>query len=167
LYVNVSFLPHPLAGDKMWKQVDINNVTGLHLGDMPDGGLITGVKFMCKNETTPLEVAMETQFGTGFNWNLTLDDFRISTLLNNTKVIDNKVMYERFPFKPERSSDEALTELWTAIANDIDGTYADGIDLKSHPIVGFVAGLLRHTLMTPFMQDNYYYGGFSWITDGV
>ena len=67
LKLNVSFLPHPLYGPKMWKQIDVNNVTGLHVGDLEDGGLITAVRFLCSNATTEEEVAMETQFGIGFN----------------------------------------------------------------------------------------------------
>jgi len=77
-------------------------------------------------------------------------------------------MYERFPFNPDRSTDGALTELWTAIAQDFNGKWGSyGIDLKQHQIIGFIAGMIRNTLLTPFMQNNYYYGGFSWITDGA
>ena len=67
LKLNVSFLPHPLYGANMWKQIDVNNVTGLHVGDLESGGLITAVRFICSNSTTQEEVAMETQFGVGFN----------------------------------------------------------------------------------------------------
>ena len=151
----------------MWKQIDVNNKTGLHVGDMEDGGLITAIRFLCSNATTPEEVAMETQFGVGFNNDFKLDDFSVQALFNNTRIIDNKVMYEKFPFKPERSSDNSLTELWTAIATDFNGAHLNGIDLKKNQIVAFVAGLVRHSLITPYMQDNYYYGGFSWISDGV
>ena len=151
----------------MWKQIDVNNKTGLHVGDMEDGGLITAIRFLCSNSTTPEEVAMETQFGIGFNNNFTFEDFDIKSLFSNTKIIDNKVMFEKFPFNPDASTDGSLTELWTAIAEDFNGAHLNGIDLKKNQIVGFVAGLMRHTLLTPYMQDNYYYGGFSWISDGV
>lgn len=76
-------------------------------------------------------------------------------------------MYERFPFDPERSTDGALTELWTAIAKDFNEAHPIGIDLKKNQIIGFIAGMVRNTLLTPFKQNNYYYGGFSWITDGA
>ena len=145
----------------------MNNKTGLHVGDMEGGGLITAVRFMCSNETTTEEVAMETQFDIGFKNNFTFDDFSLKALFSNTKIIDNKVMFEKFPFNPDSSTDGALTALWTAIANDYNGAYPNGWDFKKNQIIGFVAGMVKHTLLTPYMQDNYYYGGFSRITDGV
>ena len=75
---------------------------------------------------------METQFGIGFENDFTFDDFTIMSLFNNTQIIDNKVMFEKFPFNPDSSTDGALTELWTAIAKDFNGAHLKGIDLKKN-----------------------------------
>jgi len=60
-----------------------------------------------------------------------------------------------------------MTAFLTALGDDYNVQHVDGIDFKKNQIVGFVAGLLRHTLLSPFVVNEYMYGGFSWISDGV
>jgi hypothetical protein len=36
---------------------------------------------------------------------------------------------------------------------------------KKIPTVKFVAGLLGKTLLTPYQQDEFLFGGFKWISD--
>ena len=67
----------------------------------------------------------------------------------------------------EHAWDDEMTSLMTALGNDFNTAHAGGIDLKKHQIIGFVAGMVRHTLLSPLVIEEYLYGGFSWITDGV
>lgn len=36
---------------------------------------------------------------------------------------------------------------------------------KKIPTIKFVAGLLMKTLLTPYQEDGFLFGGFKWITD--
>jgi len=44
--------------------------------------------------------------------------------------------------------------------------YATPTDIKaSSVVIGFVAGILRSTLLSPFVEDEYLLAGFKMITD--
>jgi hypothetical protein len=36
---------------------------------------------------------------------------------------------------------------------------------KKIPTIKFVAGLLAKTLLTPYQEDGFLFGGFKWISD--
>ena len=115
-------------------------------------------------ETTQ-EVAAQIQFGLAMNMNFTFDNFVIFKHYNSEKVVNTIVQESKVDFGG--INDEMMTEFVTTLCDSYNTAHVDGIDMKKNQIVGFVAGLLRHTLLTPFVVDEYLYGGFSWITDGV
>ena len=98
--------------------------------------------------------------------NFTFSDFIIYRQFANQQVTGTTLKSSTVDLGID-DLDAALLSFLTALETDYDAAHEKGIDLKKNTTIGFVAGLLRHTLLTPFMEDEYLYGGFSWITDGV
>jgi hypothetical protein len=147
-------------------QITFDAKDGIKIGDEKMGGLITDMKILASNATADEEVAAKLQFGLNMAYNFTFDNFLIFKHFSDQKVINTIVKESKVDFATT-NWDETMTGLVTALGNDYNSAHVDGIDLKKNQIVGFVAGLLRHTLLTPYVADEYLYGGFSWITDGV
>jgi hypothetical protein len=62
--------------------------------------------------------------------------------------------------------DSLLTAVLNSFVTNFNMSHADGIDLtKKIPTLKFVAGMLQATLLTPFQEQGFLYGGFKWITD--
>ena len=122
---------------------------------------------MASNATTPEEVAVEFQTGVSMNVNFTFDNFVIRKSYSNQKVVNTVIKDTKIMFGALEDFDKTMTDFLVALGDNWNDKHADGIDLKKNQIVGFVAGMLRHSLLTPFVQEEYLYGGFSWITDGV
>lgn len=141
-------------------QITFDVETGIQAGDVAQGGIVSDMKIMAGDE-----VAAEIQFGSVMTLNFTFDDFLIMKSYSNVQAL-NTVVQEGGKVALT-ADDTKMTALFTAIANDYNESHVDGKDLKKNAIVGFVAGMLRHSLLTPFQVDEYLYGGFSWITDGV
>jgi hypothetical protein len=112
------------------------------------------------------ELAIELQTGLAYNMNFTFTNFVIFKQYSNQQVTGTSVKSSTMTLG-ESDLDATMLSFFTNIGNEYDAAHAKGIDLKKNTTVGFVAGLLRQTLLTPYMVDGYLYGGFSWITDGV
>jgi hypothetical protein len=55
-----------------------------------------------------------------------------------------------------------FTSILQNFANDINIEYQAGYPLANiDPVFGLVGGLLKDTTFTPYVQDNYLFGGFS------
>jgi len=61
--------------------------------------------------------------------------------------------------------DALLTSVLHNFVFDFNESHQNGIDLKKNLTVKFVAGLLRQSIITPYQQDGFIYGGFKWISD--
>ena len=112
------------------------------------------------------ELAIEFQTGLAHSMNFTFDNFVIFKQYSNQQVTGTSVKSSTVTLG-ETDLDAAMLSFFTNLGNDYDASHAKGIDLKKNITVGFVSGLLKHTLLTPYMVEEYLYGGFSWITDGV
>lgn len=108
------------------------------------------------------ELAGEIEFGLVMNMNFTFDDFLLMKHYNSQKALNASVKSGDLV-----TDDDKVSAFLTALGNHYNEKHVNGINFKENQIVGFVAGMLRHTLLTPQVVDEYLYGGFSWITDGV
>lgn len=122
--------------------------------------------FMCSNETvTEPEMALELQMNFQTFLNISVHNFVISAEVNdpvflNTVVVEDNVgMYYH-------DYDTLLTSILVETALNFNIVHSTGTDLKDRfPTLKFVNGLLKNSYLTPYMEDEFIYGGFSWITD--
>jgi len=62
--------------------------------------------------------------------------------------------------------DLLLTNVLNGLVYDFNYVHQDGNDLKKKSLtIGFVAGLMRASIITPYQVDGFIYGGFKWISD--
>ena len=148
-------------------QITFSKENGIQWGDISKGGVITDMKVMVNSTAMPTqELAAEFQTGLAHSMNFTFTDFIIYRQYSNQQVTGTTLKSSTVDLQTA-DLDAALLSFLSALETEYDAAHEKGIDLKKNVTVGFVAGLLRHTLLTPYMEDEYLYGGFSWITDGV
>jgi len=52
------------------------------------------------------------------------------------------------------------------LAKSINEQYAEGYPLANlNPILGLIGGLLQDTIITPYVEENYLFAGFSMNAD--
>jgi hypothetical protein len=152
------------------KHGDMNQITfstenGMQIGDASQGGIVTNMQILASNSTASGDLAAEMTFGSVMNVNFTFDDFLLFKHFSGQQALNTAVA--QTGAVTLATDDEKMTAFLTALGDDYNAKHVGGIDFKKNEIVGFVAGLLRHTLLTPSVVDEYLYGGFSWISDGV
>jgi len=146
-------------------QITFSTENGIQFGDASQGGIVTDMQILVSNATVNGDLAAEMTFGSVMNVNFTFDDFLLFKHYSGQQALNTVVA--QTGAVTVTTDDEKMTAFLTALGNDYNARHVGGIDFKKNQIVGFVAGLLRHTLLTPFVVDEYLYGGFSWISDGV
>ena len=152
------------------KAGDMNQITfsvenGIQVGDVAQGGIVTDMQILISNATVQSELAAEVTFGNVMNVNFTFADFLLFKHYSGQQALNTAVA--QTGTVSLTTDDAKMTGFLTALGDHYNEKHVGGIDFKSNQIVGFVAGLLRHTLLTPYVADEYLYGGFSWISDGV
>lgn len=152
------------AGDM--DQITFSVEDGIQVGDAAKGGIITQMQILMSNGAVSSELAAEVSFGNVMNLNFTFDDFLLFKHYSAQQALNTAVTAGTGAVTVA-TDDEKMTAFLTALGNHYNEKHVDGINYKANQIVGFVAGLLRHTLLTPYVVDEYLYGGFSWISDGV
>jgi len=97
--------------------------------------------------------------------NATWDNFVYWIELNDVKalsavVTSNVVTLDYHNWVAE------FTALLKDASDEFNMKYATPTDIKaSSVVIGFVAGILRSTLLSPFVEDEYLLAGFKMITD--
>ena len=153
--------------DGDFDQITYSKENGIQWGDISKGGVVTDMQVMVNSTSMPTqELAVEFQTGLAHSMNFTFDNFVIFKQYSNQQVTGTSVTSSTVTLG-ETDLDATMLSFFTNLGNDYDASHAKGIDLKKNITVGFVSGLLKHTLLTPYMVEEYLYGGFSWITDGV
>merc|ERR1719326_1992935 len=128
-------------------QITFSIENGIQAGDASQGGIVTDMQIMVGDE-----IATEITFGSVMNVNFTFNDFLLFKHYSNMQALNTAVVEGG---KVTVSTDDAkMTAFLTALGNDYNEKHASGIDFKKNEIVGFVAGLLRHTLLTPYQVDE-------------
>jgi hypothetical protein len=112
------------------------------------------------NQTLALELRMSLQVVL----NATFDDFLISANLSDPMIANTEVLTDNIGMI-YHDYDAVFTGALEAFVYDFNTSHANGWNLKSNQIVGFVAGLIRKTIISPFIQNGYLFAGFRWISD--
>lgn len=77
----------------------------------------------------------------------------------NTVLVSDNIGLATYNF------DEALAPALTTFEANYNARNVLHDLTKTYPTVKFVAGLLMKTIMTPYQEDGFLFGGFKWISD--
>jgi hypothetical protein len=59
-----------------------------------------------------------------------------------------------------------LTDIANDYFNDFNAKWVNGWSITNiDPSLGMLTGLLKNTTLTPYVEDNWFYGGFSMQAD--
>lgn len=146
--------------------ITIDAAQGIMIGDKLAGGLRTNIDFQCGNDTTPLEHALNLELGLTMVANVTFDNFEYWAELNDVAVVDTVATPREGITLDYHNWDAELTYVVASMVDNFNIMHETPVDLKTKiPVVAFVAGILRATLLSPFVQDEFIFAGFKMIMD--
>lgn len=127
--------------------------------------MTTNIKLMCaENNTTAKELAVDLTTGLHVVANFTWDNFEYWASLSDPKFMDTVVTSPVVKLDYHNWNAE-LTAVLKDMTDEFNLRFGTPKDLKSITIVHFVAGILRATLVSPFVHDEFLFAGFKMIMD--
>lgn len=148
--------------------IRMTTAEGILIGDGSQGGLRLTLDIKCaKDASTEKELAVVLNTGLSLRANVTWDDFEFWAELDDpmfyntvaeSKVADLVLDYHNW--------DMELMYVVKDITEDFNLRWATPHDFKAeYPLIKMVAGLVRKTLLSPFVADEFLFAGFKMITD--
>lgn len=146
--------------------IQLSTAEGIELGNVPAGGLNTTIAFMCTNETvTTPQLAVELNMDIRADLNVSFENFIIYTAANNLAVLNTVVVKDNVGLS-YTDYDALLTAVFVSMADDFDLSHSGGMNLvEKFPTLGFISGMARNSIASPYVQNEFIYIGFKWITD--
>ena len=156
-------LSFPFEKDAQPVTVDVTK--GVVVGDTTHG-LRLNLQMWCANDTmAEKELAVDLTTGMHLVANFTWDNFVYWISLSEPQfmgtVATSPVMSLYY-----HNWDVELTAVLKDMTDEFNLRHSAPTDLKTKaPLFNFVAGLIRATLISPFVKDEFLFGGFKMITD--
>ena len=112
---------------------------------------------------------MELNTGLHVVANFTFDDFKFWIELSEPQFMGTTATSSRIELE-YHNWDGELTAVLKAITDDLNIRFSEETDLRSidkkwAQYVQFAAGLFPHTLLSPFVADEFLFAGFSMMED--
>jgi len=151
--------------EKDSQPVTMDATRGLVIGNDVHG-LTTNIKLMCaSNATATKELAVDLTTGLHIVANFTWDDFTFWAKLSDAKMMNTQVTSPVVELDYHNWNAE-LTAVVVDMADEFNLRFGTPIDLKQKAtVIHFVAGIIRQTLISPFVKDEFLFAGFKMITD--
>lgn len=161
--VALSF-PLPQTEQPQKQQVRIDTERGIVVGDASQGGLLLDMQILCAEDATA-EKELAIELNTGLEIEIELEMVKnltyfakvVNPVIQNTQVIQTA-----FQFRYHR---------WDALLTSVLQVFADDFNLKHEdwkPISKFgpiIATQIKNVLVSPYVNEEFLYIGFSWIGD--
>lgn len=97
--------------------------------------------------------------------NATVDNFVLNVQIQEPAIANTEVLIDNVGMF-YHDYDDLLTAVLEAFAADFNVIHSDGWDAKNiNKTAGFIAGLIKATILTPYEVDGFLFGGFKWISD--
>jgi len=145
--------------------IQFNTKDGIEIGNMPSGGLNTTLAILCSNKTTTTpELAVELNLDVKANVNASWESFVIyaaasDILVSNTVVTKDNVGLDYHAF------DTLFTSVATTMADTFNLSHGKLDLVAKFPVLAFISGMARNSIVSPLVQDEFIYAGFKWISD--
>lgn len=154
-----------MSGAKSTNPVRISKEHGIQVGSAIDSDTIMIVDMIANSATVQGEVAATFQFNLQANMHATMENFVVKAAFTETSIKDVLVLKDNVGFG-YHDYDYLFNFISQYLVDQFNFGYKDGFDLKKlSTTLGFVAGLVRDTIFTPFTDDEFIFAGFSWISD--
>ena len=143
----------------------MNTVDGLVIGNNATGGLKLDLALNCaKDNDTAKEHAVTLHTGVHLNAKFSFDNFEYFLELSDVTV-QNTTTTSDIGEMDYHNWDSELYYVIKDIVDDSNLRLATPIDLKKTgpPIISFVAGLFKNTIMSPTVSDEFIALGFSML----
>ena len=150
--------------------IAFSKAKGITVGDDSEGGLKLTLNMMCaKNNSTEKELAVVLNTGVHVAANITWDNFEYWADLTEPAFMDTTCVSQKSDLVLDYHNwNQELTAVMKDITDDFDLRWATPHDLKTKkgPIPWpMIAGLVKATLLSPFVADEFLFIGFKMIMD--
>merc|ERR1711920_255197 len=145
--------------------IKFNTKDGVELGNIPSGGLNTTLAILCTNKTTTTpELAVELNLDVKANVNASWEEFVIYATINDP-MISNTIVTQDNVGMDYHAFDELLSSVAVTMSDTFNLSHGKMDLVKKYPILNFIAGMARNSIVSPLVQDEFIYAGFKWISD--
>jgi len=145
------------------KAINFDDKEGIMIGSKSD--ITSTLTMICSNATTTNETAVVFSLNLLMAANVTLQDFILYPKINNIQVANTVVVQDNIGMYAHNYN-TLFSSILQNFANDINIQYQAGWPLANiDPVFALIGGLLKDVIVTPYVKENYLYGGFSMQAD--
>lgn len=160
--VQIDFKSTPMS-----QPIQFNSTRGIVYGGFNnETDVQTQIRILVKNETTTFEEALVLDMSLELVMNATFNNFLISSQFTEASVKNTVVTQDFIGASNAKDLNQVFATVVSAFTDNYNAKHASGWDFKELvPTVKFVSGLIAKTIVTPYQQDGFLFGGFRWISD--
>lgn len=145
--------------------ISISKDTGINIGDAAQGGLKLKIDILCAADATAeKELAVSLETGMHLNIQMLWDDFTIYAKFLEPEFMGTVAT----PYTIDldyHNWDSQLTAVLKVIAMDLNIRYGDVYDLRNNKkfgsLIQYASMNIKHSLLSPFLADEFIFAGFS------
>lgn len=147
--------------------VTISKESGVSIGDASQGGLKMKIDFMCAaKNATEKELAVTIETGMHLNLQFAWDDFTFYAKFAEPQLMQSVVTPVTIELDEGHEWDTEMTQVLKDVTDGLNAKYGEVFDLrKINPLISYAAMNLKHSILTPFVEDEFVLAGFSAIID--
>lgn len=128
-------------------------------------GIPVTVNLNCgANVNATKELSHQLTSNVGVTFNGTFDNFAYYAMFKDQVVAGTQAVTSAYPIATADWQADLSKAVDAGVA-DFNTKHETVVDLKKNMTIGFVAGIMKATLLTPFQLDHFLYAGFRWISD--
>ena len=147
--------------------IRVNSLTGIEVGK-GDEKLSTSLIVKCKNDNmSDFETAVQFDFGLEAIANISVDPrWKLYLNIPNIAITNVKISQDKVGMITRRY-DNLLTSVARSFINTVNADWSRPFDITSlDPMVlPFLSNMLTNLHVSPFMQNEFYYVGFTYFMD--
>lgn len=99
-------------------------------------------------------------------FNATFENFVVYHQITEAETTETVLIADYIGLTKVRDLDNELAPLIAHGVESYNAKFEGGQNLANKwPTVKFVAGMLQQTLLTPYSEDGFLFGGFKWLSD--
>jgi hypothetical protein len=146
--------------------VTINTAEGVRIGPKEHGMPMTVTAMCAADATAEKEAAVVVATNATTVFNGTFTDFTLYAKFENTAMRASHLESSLFDVSSVKSYTDLIDNTIGAEIEAFNAKFGEVIDLKmKYPTLGFVAGIVKNLVLTPFQVDHFLFAGFKWISD--
>jgi hypothetical protein len=147
----------------MGKPINFDTKNGVMVGSQSD--ITSTIKLLVTNSTVKADLAAAFELNLEAHANVTVADFVVYPNVKQIYAANTKVVTDNVGLMAHNYN-VLFTSVLENFANDFNMKYQKGYPLANiDPTFGMLSGLLKDMVITPYMEENYLFAGFSMNAD--